>query len=544
MKKHLSLVLVLAMVLCAFTGCGAKTENAAPAQETPAASTSSTTTTTPQSSETTIETPKDLVVAIGGVPKIFDPCLYSSTYESYIIYNVFDTLVSYNADFTDIVPSLGELTNISDDGMIYTFKLREDVYFQPGQFQDGRQMTAEDVKFSLERSAKESAMERLSMLDHVEVKGDFEVDCYLKTPDATFFTYLTDAGNSIVCKEELEGQGEAYSQNPIGTGPYKFVNLVTDQEVTLEKNEKYWAQEPGLDTVTFKVITDNNQVANAMLTGEVQLCLNPAGEAVATMSDSGDIEVVETPSLGFTYLSFNCSNGVTADPIVRKALSMAIDCDELIAGMFPNESVSRNYLPVPHGSWGYDASLEDLVPKYDPEGARELLKGTEYENGFEVHFYHSNNEARVRMATIIQAQLLENLNVTMVDHVSDFATFTEATQNGIPELGTVSWSWFPDPYFFLNSFFHSRATGTLGGGSCLQSAEIDALLDKAAANGTTEERKAVYKEAMELIIAEYPGLYFASSNVSWGVNKKVTGVNQRPDGILQLCTPEICVSME
>ncbi len=487
---------------------------------------------------------KDLVITIGGVPKIFDPCLYSSTYESYIVYNVFNTLVTYNTDFTDIIPCLGELTGISDDGMVYSFKIREDVHFQPGKFQDGRLLTAEDIKYSLERSANESAMERLTMLDHCEVKGEFEIDCYLKTPDATFLTFLTDGGNGIVPKEEVEGQGEAFSQNPVGTGPYMMSRFVADQEVELVKNPNYWAQEPGLDSVTFKVMTDMTQQGNAMMTGEVQMALNVAGEAVKMVRESEGVTLMETPSLGFAYISFNTAHGVTADPIVRQALSMAIDCDDLIAGMYPYDTATRNYLPVPKGSWGYDQSLEELVPKFDPEGARALLKGTPYENGFEVHFYHSSTESRVRMATILQAQLKENLNVTLVDHVSDFATFTQATIDGIPELGTVSWSWFPDPYFFLNSFFHSRATGTLGGGSCLQDPEIDALLDKAALKGTTEERKAIYAEAIKLILAQYPGLYFASDNITWAVSDRVHGVVQRPDGILILCLPDRNVTMD
>lgn len=520
MKKHLVLFLVLLLLpSLILIGCAPEEQ---PSEDEPA----------------------DMVVAIAGVPKILDPCLYSSTYESYVIYNVFNTLVTYSSDLSEISPSLGELTDVSEDGIRYTFKLREDVYFHPGEYQDGRQMVAEDVKYSLERSAFESAMARLNMLDYVEVVNDFEVNCYLKAPDATFVTFLTDTGNAIVPKEEVEGQGQAFSQNPIGTGPYKMNKFVPDEEVVLEKNEKYWADIPGLDTVTFKVLTDANQVANAMLTGSVHLALNVAGEAVPTIQNADGISLIETPSLGFNYLSFNTDYGVTADITVRKALSMAIDCDELMAGMFPFDSMSRNYLPVPTGSWGYDESLLQYVPEFDPDAARELLKGTKYEDGFEVHFYHSNTDARNKMATILQAQLKENLNVTVVPHVSDFATFTEVTQAGTAEMGTVSWSWFADPYFFLNSFFHSRAIGTLGGGSRLDNAEIDALLDEAALGGTIEERKVIYKEAIQLILEEYPGLYFASGNVSWGVSDNVQGIVQRPDGILLLCVPGINVTMK
>lgn len=527
-------ILLTALMLCAlFASCGNQASNQEGNQEG-----------NQENEVPVVEKEKELVIVIGGVPKLLDPAKYSSTYESYIVYNVCNTLVSYSSDMTEIVPCLGELKSTSEDGLCYTFTIRDDVYFHPGKFQDGRKMTAEDVKYSLERSAKESAMDRLTMLDHCEIISDTEIACYLKSPDATFLTFLTDTGNSIVPKEEVEGQGDAFSQYVIGTGPYMVKEFVPDQEVVLVKNEKYWAQEPALDKVTYKVITDNNQAANSLLAGESHLALNLSGEALTTIQQTEGVNLMEAPQLGFTYLSFNMKNGITSDIRVRQALSMAIDVDELIAGIYPFTSVTRNYLPVPTGSWGYSEDLVEYVPKFDPEAARELLKGTEYENGFEVHFYHSNNDVRVKMATILQEQLKNNLNVTLVDHVSDFATFTEVTQAGNAEMGTVSWSWFADPYFFLNSFFHSNATGTLGGGSCMQLPEVDALLDKAALNGTLEERKAIYHDAIKLILEQYPGLYFVSTNISWAVADEVEGVVIRPDGILLLCTPDVNVSIK
>lgn len=518
-RKYIALLLSALLVCALFAGCGGEKPDEG-------------------------EAAKEMVIIIGGVPKLIDPAKYSSTYESYIVYNTCNTLVSYSNDLTDIVPCLGELKSISEDGMCYTFTVRDDVYFQPGKFQDGRKMTAEDVKYSLERSAKESALERLSMLDHCEVVSDTEIKCFLKTPDATFLTFLTDAGNAIVPKEEVEGQGDAFSQNVVGTGPYMVKEFIPDQEVVLVKNEKYWAQEPALDKVTFRVITDNNQAVNSLLAGESHMALNLGGEALNVAKEAKNLTLMEAPQLGFTYLSFNMENGITSDIRVRQALSMAIDVDELIAGMYPFTSVTKNYLPVPAGSWGYSDDLLEYVPKFDPEAARELLKGTEYENGFEVNFYHSNTDTRVKMATILQEQLKKNLNVDVIDHVSDFATFTAITQAGNADMGTVDWSWFADPYFFLNSFFHSDALGTLGGGSRMNLPEVDALLDKAALNGTVEERKVIYHDAIKLILEQYPGLYFVSTNIDWAVANNVEGVVIRPDGILLLCMPDVNVSMK
>ena len=133
-----------------------------------------------------------------------DPVKYTGTYEAQIIYQVCDTVVNYDKDLEEIIPGLATEWTVSDDGMQYTFTIRDDVYFQPGEYQDGRLMTAEDVAYSMNRSAAESAMNRLDMLDHAEATDDTHVVATLKAPSAVFLTSLTNAGNAVVPKEEVE----------------------------------------------------------------------------------------------------------------------------------------------------------------------------------------------------------------------------------------------------------------------------------------------------------------------------------------------------
>ncbi len=546
MKRVLCGLMMLAFIICSTIGCStepgaelvqntAPTESAQPTESTtPAGST--------QPAESAV-TGGELVIGIKDSPKNLDPILETSSYEFDIVYNVCNTLVAYKIDYSDVIPCLGELTEVSADGLCYTFKLRDDVYFHPGQFQDGRKMVAEDVKFSLERSASATATDALVMLDHCEVISDTEIKCYLKDPSATFLTLLTSSGNSIIPREEVEGMGESFTHNLIGTGPYMLSEFVSDEKVVLVKNPNYWQTEPNLDKVTYAVITDAAQMSNALISGEIDIAKDVSGESVEIVRNDPNLTLYEIPQLGFNFLFFNTTVGACADIRVRQALTMAIDVDELISGMFPYGDAVRNYLPIPTGSWGYDASLEELVPQYDPEGARELLKGTEYENGFTVKLYMSGTEARIRMATILQARLKENLNCTVEINQSDFATFSEVTCAGNAEIGTISWSSWPDPHYFLYNFFHSSANGTLGGGSMLNDAAIDEVLDRAVSTSDISERKAIYKEAIELILAQYPGLYFATTMNYWGAQTDVTDVRQRADGVLFLCNSEVNVGI-
>src|SRR5699024_11029114 len=117
--------------------------------------------------------------------------------------------------------------------------LRDDIYFQEGEFQEGRQMTADDVKFSLERSAEESVQNRLEGVESVEVVDDFEVDVILNEPNSALINMLTDPGNMIIPEEEVEGHGDSFGSNVIGTGPFSLDNWQTDQQVNLIKNENY-----------------------------------------------------------------------------------------------------------------------------------------------------------------------------------------------------------------------------------------------------------------------------------------------------------------
>ena len=191
--KYRVLLSVLLIFSLIFTACGGGGDTSS-SEENNAESTDS-------NSE-----PKDggeLRVALSAQPMTLDPIAYTGVYESNVIKSIADTLVIYSNDLSEIEPSLATDWEISDDLKTYTFELRDDVYFQPGEYQDGRQMTAEDVKYSLERSAKESAMNRLRMVEKVEVIDDFKVKVHLKEPNSTLLAVLTDAGNVIVPKEEV-----------------------------------------------------------------------------------------------------------------------------------------------------------------------------------------------------------------------------------------------------------------------------------------------------------------------------------------------------
>ena len=243
-KRFLALALVASMCV-SLAACGnSGSKGTTGAAESSSAAASETTASGQTEAEGDPVKGGTLTISLSASPSKLDPIHYSGVYESQIIKNVCDTLIDYNKDLSEYVPSLATDWTVSDDGMTYVFNIRQGVKFQKGQYQDGREMTAEDVAYSLNRSGELSDSNRLSMLDKAEATGDYEVTCTLKTANSSFLTALTDAGNAIVPKEEVEGWGDDFGSHLVGTGPFSLESFQLDQQAVLKKNADYWLAEP------------------------------------------------------------------------------------------------------------------------------------------------------------------------------------------------------------------------------------------------------------------------------------------------------------
>ena len=496
MKKRILALALVASMCVSLAACG---NSGSKETEGTAANSSSAAAETTASGETEAEGDPvkggTLTISLSASPSKLDPIHYSGNYESEIIKNVCDTLIEYNKDLSEYVPSLATDWTVSDDGMTYVFNIRQGVKFQKGKYQDGREMTAEDVAYSLNRSAELSDSNRLSMLDKAEATGDYEVTCTLKTANASFLTALTDGGNAIVPKEEVEGWGDDFGSHLVGTGPFSLESFQLDQQAVLKKNADYWLAEPNLDEVIFKVITDSTQAANALQTGP------------------------------------------TADIKVRKALIEAVNVEEMIASLYKYGEAQKASLPLPPGSWGYDASLESKVPGYDPEDAKKLLAEAGYGDGLTLDLYISDTEARQNMAVLLQAYWAQ-IGVTLNIHASEWGTFSEVAMSNNADVYGMSWTWYPDPYFFLNKLFSTDEFGGIGNGQHYSNAQVDELLQKALEATDQADRADYYKQALALIVDDLPGIFYANENVIYGVNGRVHDFIQRADNTVRFVTTE------
>lgn len=460
-------------------------------------------------------------------PSSLDPVTYTSQYESNVIRQIGNTLITYSADFSEFQPALATEWEVSEDGLVYTFKLRDDVYFQPGEYQDGRLMTAEDVKFSLERSVNESALNRLSGVASVEVVDDTTVELHLEGPNSALLAMLTDAGNIIVPQEEVEGWGDQFAQNLIGTGPFQIDNIQSGQQIELVRHDNYWGPTPNLDGVTFKVISDTNMMANSLLSGDIHIATDIRMQNRQIVEQSPGVELESVAGLSTVYLDLNNIEGPTADPKVREAIYMATNVEEIVNGVNQWGGAEVSYSPLPKASWGYMENASDFVPDYDPEAAKALLAETEYADGFEIDMFIA--EARAPYATIFQQQMKENLNIDVNINIQEWGTYSQTVSSGSAGMNIGGWSWFPDPYFYLNQIFHSDSIGSLGNGRGYSNEEVDALLDEALIETDQAKRTELYHQVQEIVLSDVSRIELELSETAAGISEKVQGYSVLPN---------------
>lgn len=541
--KKLQLLGLLLLSTILLFGCGGSKPAEAPKADAPKAE-------APKTEAPKAEAPKADAPQDGGVLRValsaniasLDPSKYTSVYESNVMRSIFTPLVMYNSDMTKFVPGVAKEWKVSEDFLTYTFKLREDVHFQKGKFQDGRKVTAEDVKYSLLRSLNDSKLNRLRYVKDVTTNGDYEVTVVLDRPYAPFLTMLSDMGNAIVPKEEVEGWKDDFGRNPVGTGPFAFEEWKSDSFIKLKRSENYFGQKPHLDGVQFSFITDINQMGNALLAGDIDFATVVKGPNVEAIKKNDKLVLTEIPGMSIGYMSFNYNEGPTAKLEVRQAMNYALNRDEIIAGVYKYGEAVPQYLPLPRASWGYSDKAEAVIKGStggNIEKAKELLKKAGYPDGFDLELYCA--ASRVPQATIVQAQMAK-IGVKISIKTLEWGAFSETVSKGNAQSYIMGWNWDADPDFYLYQMLSSKQFGTLGNGGKYKNEQVDKLLDEATSKYTKQEdRKKNYEEALVLIAGDLPHLDLYNEKAIHGLSKKVQGFVPAPNVSLNFVTDEVNV---
>lgn len=423
----------------------------------------------------------DIVVAMDADVDTLHPTDFSTTVELGVLNQIYDTLLYYSPDGTkDPEPRIAESYEISDDGLDYTFHLRDDVAFH-----DGTPVTADDVVFSIELyKASEYQGSQISMLSSVEATDEHTVVCHLDAPYSPFLQGICSP--MIASKAYYESSEDDFVNNPIGSGPYKFVSRAKGSNIKLEANEDYYRGAPEIKEVTFEVIPDSSTKAIALQTGEVnfaeidsatkpQLEANPA------------ITIAEVPTSSFSYIAMNTEKEPFDDARVRQAINYAIDRDNLVAVCYDGEAEVNSNICAKE-RFGY--SDDQFQYTYDPEKAKELLAEAGIETPYDlgeilVAEKYSN------LATVIQNDLKAvGLDVTI--SVKEFNSYISDLQNGSYGITALNMTLEGDTQT-LEMAFTSDYIG-IANNARYSDEEMDKLFGQARTETDNDKRAEVFNE--------------------------------------------------
>src|SRR5215469_6471441 len=459
------------------------------------------------SSNRIAEEPGTVNFLIESMPANLDPRIGTDAQSQHLDGLIFDSLLAHDAQM-NIVADLAERWEARDP-VTYVFHLRQGV-----KFQDGRAFTSADVKFTfdsiLDGAVKTTKRGAFRMVASVEAPDDSTVVFHLREPYASFLWNLTKPGVGIV----PGGSGPEIAQHPIGTGPFQFVNAITDQEIVLQRNPAYFGDageaagaRGNVERVRFRIVPDALVRALELRKGSADVAINSlTPDMVLTLAKERGIAADEQPGTTVAYIGFNLEDPILSHREVRQALAYATDRATLIKYLLRGQArAAASLLPPNH--WAYDPNLAQY--DFDPARAETLLDQEGFKRGangvrFRLEFKTSTEESSRLLSEAI-ADEWRRVGVAVELRPLEFATFYADLQRGSFQISTYRWvGGNNDPDIFELVFSSKKIPPNGSNRGRYRNPQLDALLDEARVEMDREKRKALLWKVQEIIAEDEP----------------------------------------
>ncbi len=461
----------------------------------------------------------------------FDPAIEFSNGIS--VHNlVYEQLLRYDPKTQEIIPMLAETYSASDDGMTWTFNLRQGV-----KFQNGDEMTAADVKYSLDRTIEMGAGAAYIFfgVDSVEVIDDYTIEISLAFPNPLDLV-LTSGYAAFVYSSDCVDEENNWMDDMAGcgTGPYKYRTADWSDEVILVEHSDYWAGWPEnhISTVVFKKVSEPATRRQMIESGEATVTTYLPYSDVNALKEVDSVTVYVEPSFQNLMAMLNNQKPPLDDPLVRQALAYAFPYEEVInsaAGGYARQA----YSAVPFGMWGWSDSLPQY--QYDLDMAADLLAEAGYaDGGFSLLLtYLSGDEAEKNAAELYKSELAK-LGIDLEIRSMPWDSQWELGKSSDPEArqDIYMFYWWPDlpsPYSFLYSPFHSEDE-VLFNLAYYYNEEFDTLIDTANELTTTdfETAEAMFIEAQEMLLNDAATIFVYDQQDLWITDSSLQGFYYNP----------------
>lgn len=445
------------------------------------------------------------------------------------------------------------------DDTTWHFTLKEGV-----KFHDGSSLTADAVKASIDR-IKDPAMASsrayiFDMIDEVNVIDDYTVE--IKTGDtfAPLLSYLSHDGAGIISKQVIdedyqnalneaeidmsleefyalrEEGGEKYTdiakkvseytgtiveEKPTGTGYMKFQSRSPGEKVVVERFDEYWDGPVNLDTVTFKIVTEDASRIAELESGQSQLIQGFDVGQVERLESNPNINVLPVYNISTEFVGMNTQKGPLKDKRVRQAIGHLIDKDSIMEGIYLNMGRTMKGA-IQEEVLGYDENLEDL--EYNPSKAKTLLKEAGYEDGFDLKLLTNDVPDRVDIAVYLQEEL-KTVDINIEIEQLELGTYLEAVSSGEQDLFILGWpNTVGDPDQGLWPILHSSMLGNGGNRFFFENEAVDQLLEEGRRELDSNKRAEIYQEINEILVEEQPAVFVKQAEYPNAMTANVHGL--------------------
>ncbi|MEG0068740.1 MAG: ABC transporter substrate-binding protein [Cetobacterium sp.] len=455
-----------------------------------------------------------LVYAQLSDPKTLDPQNSTDNYSQVAITQIYDRLFEIDETTGTPIPSLVETYKKINDKTL-ELKLKENVKFNNGDI-----LTAEDVKFTIERAKNNPKVAHLyKMIENIIILDNNKLQIVTSESFAPLLNHLSHKSSSIINKKEYNKDSENYFNHPVGTGAYKVESWTIGESMTLVSNNSYFKGNPSIKTVVIKAVPEENSRVIGLETSEIDMSLDIPAISWEQLESGGKVKVYSAPSTTTGYVGLNTKSPALSNKVLRQIIAMSIDKQSIVDTIYLGKTkVANQFLSPP--VFGYNHNTKPL--EFNVEKAKQLMKENNLE-GTNLKISVSSPE-RVQVATIIQDQL-KKVGIDLEIELLEWGTFLSQTGSGNTDLFIMGWG--PSTYDADYGYYpniHSSQMGSNGNRTFYSNPKVDNLLELARKENDNTKRIKYYNEVQEILNEDIPLIPLYHGNIVYGVASNLKNV--------------------
>jgi peptide/nickel transport system substrate-binding protein len=485
-------------------------------------------------------TPGTLVIGLVAEPTSLDPGQLTDINSMKLLGAMYDTLVRFQPNSFDLAPSLATSWDISGDLMLYTFKLRPGV-----KFHDGSDFNADAVKFTYDRLLDPNhpyadtgpfpfAPGYYGSIAETIVVDPLTVQFRLNRQDASLINAFTLNTGRIVSPTAVKAQRKNFSQNPVGSGPFKFVSWDHNVRITLTANPDYWDGAPALSQLIFRPLVDEQTRITEFLSGGVDVIFDVPPDNINQVKTTPSAVFLEQPGPHVWWVTLNTKKPPFDNVLVRRAVNYAINKDALTTDILKGTG-TPSVGPIPPAiGWAYTDQVSQYP--YDPEQAKALLDQSGVLMPINITFWVTESGSGMQspktMGTAIQADLAA-IGVNAQIQTYEWGAFLNTYGTGLGDqaaMAELSWMFDSgDPAHMLPNNLYGPACSPKGFNSgCYQNPQVDLLMDAALKINDRAQRGALYKQIQGIVADDAPWIFVDNQIQNAAALTRVGGLQLHP----------------